>query len=382
MFWLGVVSFLTDFSAEMIYFLIPAFLETLGAGALALAAVEGVAESTAAALKLVSGLWTDRVRRRKPLVAWGYGLSSFARPLIGLVGSWWGVLAVRFTDRVGKGLRTSARDALITDTTPEGRRGTAFGFHRAMDHAGNVVGPLLAAGLLAWWHFHLRSIFLLAAVPAALVMAALLLGVREKAPVRRPRVRREGAWKSLKASWKGMDSNFRRLLGALFLFTLGNSTDLFLLKRLGDAGLGLALVGLGWSALHVVKMGAAYYFGRLSDRVSKKALVLAGWVVYALVYLGFGLASSPAALTAIFLAYGVYYGLTEAVQSAWVADLAPAGLRGSAFGYFNGVIGLAGLPASLIFGALWERFGMSTAFFTGAALAGLACLVLARVREA
>ncbi len=373
---LGVVSLLTDVSSEMIYPLLPVFLTAvLGAGPQALGLVEGVAESTAALLKAASGLWSDRARRRKPLVVAGYALAGAMRPLIGLAAAWPAVLAFRFADRVGKGLRTSPRDAMIADATGPARRGEAFGLQRALDHAGAVAGPLVAAGLLNLAGVPLRTVFLLAAVPAAAVVVVLVVWVREPPRNRPPAAPGAGA------TWRELGRPFHLVLAALLLFTLGNSTDAFLLLRLSHAGVPAAGVALVWSAFHVVKMLAAYAGGRLSDRVGRKAMVVAGWGVYVAAYLAFAVASSRAALLATFLAYGLHYGLTEPAERAWVTDLVPARHRGAAFGLYHGVVGLAALPASLLFGALWQRFGAPAAFATGAGLALSAAVVLTFVSE-
>ncbi len=376
---LGFASFFTDFSSEMIYPLLPVFLTTvLGAGALALGAMEGLAESTAALLKIYSGLWSDRTGRRKPLILGGYTLAGIARPLIGLAHAWPVVLVLRFLDRVGKGLRTSPRDALLADVSEKDRRGEAYGFHRAMDHAGAVVGPLVAAALLQFAGVSLRHVFLLAAIPAAVVVVILLAAVRE--PGGAALVAPEGAPGGEGPSLRGLGRDFRVLLAAVLIFTLGNSTDAFLLLRLSDAGVPAAWVAVLWSAHHVVKMLSAYAGGRLSDRGGRKGFVLAGWIVYAAIYLSFALVDSPWGLVGLFLAYGIYFGLTEPVERAWVADLVPANLRGSAFGFYNGAVGLSALPASLLFGFLWQEFGPPAAFATGAALAAVAAGVLGLVR--
>ncbi len=365
---LGWVSLLTDLSSEMIYPLLPVFLTgVLGAGAAALGVIEGVAEATASVLKVVSGFWSDRVRRRKPLVLAGYGTSGAARPLIGLATSWVGVLALRFADRVGKGVRTSPRDALIADTVDPARRGRAFGFHRAMDHAGAVAGPVIAAGLLALG-VPLRGVFLLAAVPAAAVILVIVKGVEEPgAPAPRPPAG-PGAG--------SVGPGFGRFLAALVVFTLGNSTDAFLLLRLTDVGVPAAGVALLWSAHHAVKMGANLLGGRLTDRAGRRPVLLGAWALYGAVYAGFALAGSPAVLVALFLVYGAYFGLAEPAERAWAADLAPRGLRGRAYGLYHGAVGLAALPASLGFGLIWKAFGAPAAFATGAALALAAAALL------
>ena len=377
-FLLGVASFFTDLSSEMIYPLLPVFLATvLHAGPLALGVVEGVAESTAAILKVASGIWTDRARRRKPLILAGYGLAGLARPLIGLAQVWPFVLAMRFLDRVGKGLRTSPRDALIADVTEPGLRGTAFGVHRAMDHAGAVAGPLVAAGLLAFGGVTLGHVFLLSAIPAAIVMLVLVFGIREAPPPpAEPRLPFD--WKAL---WTGTGRNFRMLLLALLVFTLGNSTDAFLLLRLKDAGISASGVAMLWALHHAVKMVLTYLGGRLADRVGRRTMIVLGWIVYAAVYFAFAQVTSTAWLIVVFLAYGIYFGLTEPAEKALIADLVPKQLRGTAFGCYHGIIGLAALPASLLFGVLWRTFGMAAAFYTGAALAAAASVMLMMVKE-
>ena len=374
---LGLASFFTDMSSEMIYPLLPIFLSTvLGAGALALGVIEGVAESTASILKVASGIWTDRVRKRKPLIVAGYGLAGVVRPLIGLAGAWPFVLGMRFLDRVGKGLRTSPRDALIADVTAPDLRGTAYGVHRAMDHAGAVAGPLVAAGLLALGSFSLRHIFLLSAVPALVVILVLVFGIKEPpahAAETPPPV-------SFKALWTGTGRHFKLLLLSLIVFTLGNSTDAFLLLRLRNAGISVSGVAVLWALHHVVKMALTYAGGRLSDRVGRRSMIVLGWLAYALIYLAFGLVNSPAWLIVIFLAYGIYFGLCEPAEKALIADLVPRAVRGTAFGCYHGAIGVAALPASLLFGLLWQTCGMAAAFFTGAGFAAVASVMLMRIK--
>ena len=368
---LAAVSFLTDVSSEMIYPLLPLFLSTtLGAGALAIGVIEGVAESVAALLKLVSGWWSDRMTRRKPLVLAGYGIASVVRPLIGLAQSATQVLGLRLLDRVGKGIRGAPRDALIADAVDPGQRGRAYGFHRAADHAGAVVGPLAAFALLGWMGLSLRAVFLLAAVPAALAVITLVLGVREQPrelPSRAPGpdLRRTG-----------LGGTFWRYLAVLFVFTLGNSTDAFLLLRAADLGVPPVMIPILWALLHVVKSASSTPGGTLSDRFGRRPLIIGGWTVYALVYLGFAQASQTWHAWALFAAYGVYFGMTEGVEKAFVADLVGTGVRGAAFGWYNLAIGIGALPASLIFGVIWERLGSGAAFTFGAALALLAALGL------
>jgi len=370
---LGAVSFLTDLSSEMIYPLLPVFLTTVvGAGAVQLGIIEGVAESTASILKIVSGIWTDKVNKRKPFLLFGYTLSGLTRPLIGLANVWPVVLLLRFFDRTGKGLRTSPRDALIADVVDPARRGRAYGLHRAMDHAGAVLGPLVAIALISGWNLSLRQIFLAAAIPAVLVVILLAAGLKEPT-LKTPAPRK--IFLDVK-SFSRLPSRFRVLMGGILIFTLGNSTDAFFLLRLSDAQIPPQGVAFLWSMHHVVKMLATYYGGRMADKVNRLKLLIFGWVYYGLIYLAFGLVKEANGAIWIFLLYGIYFGLTEPTEKALVSDYAPEDLRGTAFGIYHGIIGLAAFPASLIFGIIWKVYGAPAAFGLGAFLAGLASLVL------
>ncbi|MHB1225763.1 MAG: MFS transporter [Gemmatimonadaceae bacterium] len=385
---LSAVSLLTDLSSEIIYPLLPLFLSTvLGASAATLGAIEGAAESTAALLKLASGWWSDRMARRKPLVVAGYLLASVARPLVGLATSAGQVLAIRLTDRVGKGIRGAPRDALIADSVTPLLRGRAFGLHRAADHLGAVGGPLLAFLMLEGLGMPLRTVFLWAAVPGALAVAMAIWGVRET-PRELPGRAAAGAPASAGSAAgrlggaadgshpASLGGSFWRYLGVLVLFTLGNATDAFILLRATQLGVAVALVPLLWAMLHVVKSASSVPGGLLSDRVGRKVPIVAGWALYALVYLLFGRATEPWHAWALFAVYGLYSGLTEGVEKALVADLSPIARRGAAFGWYNLAIGVGALPASVIFGLLWDHAGPSAAFDFGALLAGLAAVGL------
>lgn len=371
---LAAVSLLNDVASEMTYPLLPVFLATvLGASATTVGAIEGAAESVAALLKLASGWLSDRTPRRKPLVLAGYTIASVIRPLIGLAQSASQVLAIRVTDRLGKGIRGAPRDALIADSVDPAIRGRAFGFHRAADHMGAVVGPLLAFVLLRWIGLDLRTVFLLTAIPGALAVAMLVFGVKE---VPRSSPGKDGKTLDLRTPLGG---RFWAYLGVLFLFTLGNSTDAFLLLRAGQLGVAPALVPILWAMLHVVKAASSTPGGILSDRLGRKPLIVAGWFLYAVVYFAFGRASTEWQAWALFAVYGVYFGLTEGVEKALVADLVAPERRGAAFGWYNLAIGVGALPASLLFGALWDRWSPTAAFDFGALLALVAAVGMAIV---
>ena len=376
---LAAVSFLTDASSEIIYPLLPIFLTTvLGTSAAAVGAIEGAAETTSALLKLASGWWSDRASRRKPLVVAGYALASLARPLVAVAQSAAQVLAIRLTDRVGKGIRGSPRDALIAESVDPAIRGRAFGFHRAADHAGAVVGPLIAFALLRWEQLPLRTVFLFAALPGVLSVIVLVLGVRETPGHAR------AASATKKAGVPSLDVSLGRafwtFLASVLLFTLGNSTDAFLILRANQLGVSVALIPILWAALHVVKSAASVPGGALSDRFGRKPLILAGWAVYAAVYIGFGRATETWHAWALFLAYGTFFGLTEGTQAALIADLVGQARRGTAYGWYYLAVGIGALPASVLFGLIWDRVSPRAAFDVGAGLAFAAALVLLAVR--
>ena len=365
---LGAVSFLNDSASEMIYPLLPVFLTSvLGAGPAALGVIEGIAESTASFLKLASGFISDRVHRRKNWVVGGYFLSNAARPMIGLAASWPAVLVLRFIDRIGKGLRTSPRDALIAESTPPDYRGKAFGFHRAADHAGAVAGPLLATLCLDVFIMNIKTVFLLSIVPGVITLGVLLAGIRETPTEARPSARPEPL--RIRQAWREMPGTLRRFVLILFLFTLGNSTDAFLLLKAQQLGVHVAYLPLLWVVLHIVKMTSSVPGGAASDRWGRRRVIVAGWTVYAVTYAGFMISDSVWEAWGLFAVYGLYFGLTEGVEKALIADLALPHLRGSAFGLYNLMTGIGALPASLLFGWIWQSFGSAAAFGMGAAFA-------------
>ncbi|CBE69165.1 Major facilitator family transporter [Candidatus Methylomirabilis oxygeniifera] len=367
---LGLVSMLTDVSSEMIYPLLPLFLtNVLGAGQTFVGLVEGIAESAASLTKLLSGWLSDRLGRRKGLVVVGYALSTVARPLVALTLAPWHVLIVRFTDRLGKGLRTSPRDALIAASTDVAIRGRAYGFHRSMDHLGAVGGPALAFALLLILGDQLRTLFLLAAIPGILSIFILILHVRES-PVGGAVISKvtPGVWRP--------NRQLTRFLLVVTLFTLGNSSDAFLLLRAQEVGVAAAHLPLLWMFFSLVKAMTGLPGGILSDLRGRRGAIIAGWLVYALAYLGFGVAGQPWHIWVLLGFYGLYFGLTEGGERALIADLVPQDRQASAFGLFHFCVGIAALPSSLLMGYLYQTLGAGPAFTVGAALAGLSAILL------
>jgi MFS family permease len=358
----GFTSFFTDVGTEMIFPLLPLFLtETLGAGAGYLGLVEGGADTVSSLLKLASGIRADRVSARKPLVLFGYGLASAVRPFVALATHPWHVLVVRVTDRVGKGVRGAPRDAMIADAAGA-HAGRAFGLNQAMDNAGAVLGPLLATGLLALG-LSLRRVFWVAVIPG--VVATLLVAlVREPPRAAAPRLERGRGDRVLTPTLSAY-------LGILLLFSLGNSSDAFLLLRAREVGLSTAAIPVLWSVHQGSKVVWAYLGGNAADRVPQARLVAAGWAVFAVVYLGLARATAPWHVWALFVLYGVFYGLTEPVEKALVKELVPADQRGRAYGAYNFVVGVASLPAGILTGAMWRPWGATVALEVSAGVGAL-----------
>ncbi|MEO7218896.1 MAG: MFS transporter [Gemmatimonadaceae bacterium] len=371
---LGAVSFFTDVASEMMYPLLPVFLASvLGASASFIGVIEGAAESVAALLKLASGWWSDRIESRKGLVVAGYVIAAVIRPFTAATHTASQVLGIRIADRVGKGIRSTPRDALIAESVDPTIRGRAFGFHAAADNAGAVVGPLIAFGVLYEWHTPLRTVFWLTAIPGAIAVLVLLIFVRD--------VPRRAA-PAGRAPLLGTDlsGTFWGYLIVVLIFTLGNSTDAFLLLRARQLGVPIALAPVLWACLNFIKSVTGTYGGGLSDRLGRKPLIVSGWLLYAAVYLAFGFAHAAWQAWFLFAVYGVFYGLTEGTEKAMVVDIVPSQRKGTALGWYNLAIGIGALPASLIFGALWDHAGARTAFEFGATLALVASISMTFVR--
>ena len=370
---LGWASLVTDLASEMIYPLLPIFLtRVLGASAMSLGVIEGAAEAANSILKIAAGRLTDRTGAPKPIVLAGYGLSGAVRPLIALVTSWTQVLGLRFIDRVGKGIRGAPRDAMLAHFSPTHVRGRVFGFHRAMDHMGAVLGPLAASAFLFLYPESYRGLFALSIIPG-IVVILILLRVPD---ARAGRQLADGSGlpqspdrKAVEGRDRTLTGKFWKAIAVILVFSLGNASDAFLLLRLSDLGVAAVWIPLLWSGLHAVKVASSLAGGDLSDRLGRRAVIGTGWLVYAAVYAAFGYFESAGAVMSIFLLYGIYFGLTEGVEKAWVADLAPPGARGTAFGVYNAALGIGGLLSSLMFGLIWTRISPAAAFFTGAAVA-------------
>lgn len=369
---LGAVSFFNDLSSEMIYPLLPTFLvRTLGAGLPVLALIEGAADTANGLVKFAAGRLSDRLGRRKPLVVLGYGLAAATRPILALALAPWHVLALRVTDRIGKGIRSAPRDALLAEATPVESRGLAFASQRALDHAGAFVGPLVAGALLAVLAIDLRALFALAAIPAAAALIVLWGAVSE------PSVEREvKPTETEDGLTRAMSREFRWTLATFFLFTLGNSTDAFLLLR--AEGLGVPVVALPflWAAFHAAKAVLSAPGGDLADRIGPRRTIALGWGIYGLVYVGFGFAAEAWHAWVLFVAYGAYFALAEGPEKALVSRLAGPRGMGGAMGAYHLATGLGSLPASLLFAYVWNRHGAGAAFELGAAISALSTALL------
>ena len=373
---LGFVSLATDAATEAIYPILPFFLtRVLNAGAVSLGVVEGAAEATNSILKIWSGRAADRAPRKRPLVLFGYGVSSLARPFIAFTTSWTQVFAVRVLDRVGKGVRSAPRDAMLAVWTTPTTRGKVYGFHRAMDHLGAVVGPLLATTFLYFYPNHYRTLFALTIIPGT-VAVTLIFFVPEKSINTESPITNQSTINIHQSTISPLPREFTTFMVVLSIFTLGNSTDAFLLLKLTDVAGSARFVPLMWAALHVVKAATSIVGGSWSDRIGRRAVIGLGWLIYAVVYVGFAVATTLPSLLAWFLVYGFYFGFAEGTEKALVADLAPAERRGFAFGVYTAVQGLGALAASIVFGAIWNVYGAALAFAVGGGLALAATALL------
>jgi MFS family permease len=361
---LAFVSLLNDSASEMIYPLLPVFLTTvLGATPVTVGVIEGAADGLASILKYFAGSISDKLPRRKPLVVIGYGLAAASRALIAVAGRWPAVLTARLIDRTGKGIRSAPRDAIIAEVTPPEQRGHAFGFQRALDHTGAVVGPLLALLFLNVIHIRMRTLFMIAVVPGAIGVAMLLFFLHEEPHA--PKTR-----SSASLSQPGhLPSRFWLAITAIALFSLANSSDAFLILQAHAAGVSTALLPALWAAHHVIKSLFSTRAGALSDRVDRRYLLLAGWTFYAAIYLIFPFARSLTFFVVLFVLYAIPGTLSEGAERAWISDMVPAEARGKSFGIYYLANGLCVLAGTVLFGEIYQRISAQAAFWTGAGLA-------------
>lgn len=370
-FFLGLVSLFMDISSEMIYPLIPIFLSNvLAASKTSIGLIEGVAESTSSLLKVFSGWMSDKAGKRKPLIFWGYSVSVLSRPILALASSWPLVLLYRFADRAGKGIRTAPRDAMLAESAEEKTLGRSFGFHRAMDTTGAVIGPLLAFTLLAVFSNNLRAVFWASVIPGLLAVMAIAFFVKET-----KRHLPSGAPPSLSLS--GLDGRFKAFVLVAGVFTLGKTSEAFLVLRALDIGVPVSSIPLVYLLFNLVAAALSTHMGSFADRAGMKKTIFSSYVLFALIFLGFAHASSSVHIWGLFISYGVFVSLNEGVQRAYVSTLIGPGMKSTGFGVYHMAVGLAALPSAIIGGALWEEIGPVALFYYGASMAILASLLFA-----
>jgi MFS family permease len=378
---LGLAALLNDTASELIYPLLPIFLTTtLGASPAIVGLIEGAADGLASILKYFAGAWSDRAGRRKPLVVAGYAMAAASRGLIAVATIWPVVLCARLFDRTGKGIRSAPRDALISDVTPPADRGRAFGFHRALDHTGAIIGPLLAILLLQQLGFSVRQVMAFAVLPGAIGVVMLMFLLRESKEERQ-KVAEPSRHEVSEVPVPARSPAFRKAIFAISLFSLSNSSDAFLLLQAHAAGVSAAMLPMLWAAHHVIKSLFSTRAGALSDRVDRRYLLIAGWSSYALIYLAFPYAKTLTAFVALFILYAIPFTLAEGAERAWIADLVPAAARGKSFGIYYLANGLCVLAGTALFGLLYGRYTPQVAFFTGAGLAMLAVVAVMMTRR-
>lgn len=364
----GLTSFLTDTSVKMIYSVMPMFLMSIGASKASLGLIEGVAESTASLVKAFSGFWSDKIGKNKPFMLVGYAVSAIIFPLYAFVVTPMHVLILRFIERFGKGIRTAPRDSLIAASVENNETGRSFGLQKAMDNSGAIAGPLLAFALLSLFPENYRLIFIVAGIPAFLGIFVILFGIKEAI--------KSKAELFQKFRVRDFPKRYYLFLGIIFIFTLGNSTDALLLVKANEAGIKVAFIPLVYLLTNLVSVVAAIPLGSLSDRVGKEKILVAGFLLYALVYFWFGRTSDTVVITALFALYGLYSAATDGIQKAFVSDITDSNKKGTALGIYNAMLGITLLPASIIAGLLYDRAGSGVPFYFGASMAFLAFLLM------
>jgi MFS family permease len=364
----GLTSFLTDTSVKMVYSVMPMFLMSIGASKTSLALIEGIAESTAALIKALSGFWSDKIGKNKPFMLIGYGLSALIIPLYTFVVSPIQVLLLRFVERFGKGIRTAPRDSLIAGSIAEGDSGRSFGLQKAMDNSGAIAGPLIAFAMLSSLPGSYRMIFLIAGIPAILAIFVLLFGIKE--------ARKNKQELFAKFHFKEFPAKYYFFLGIIFVFTLGNSTDALLMVKANDVGVKVALIPLVYLVTNVVSVFASIPVGSLADKVGKEKILIVGFLIYAVVYYGFGITTSTEAIIALFALYGLYSAATDGIQKAFISDMIDKNKKGTGLGIYNALLGITLLPASLIAGSLYDKVNSSVPFYFGAVTAATSAMLM------
>ena len=364
----GFVSFLTDSSVKIIYSIMPMFLLSLGATKTSLALIEGIAESTASIFKVLSGFWSDKVGRNKPFMLVGYAFSAIILPLYAFVVSPMQVLVIRFAERVGKGIRTAPRDSLIAGSVTNGETGKSFGLQKAMDNSGAIFGPLVAFGVLIFFPGNYRLILLLAGIPALLALFVIAFGIKE--------VRKNKSELFTKFHFSDFTPRFYFFLLIVFVFTMGNSTDALLMVKANELGVKVAFIPLVYLVSSVVSVVMAVPLGILSDRLGKEKVLIGGFLIYTIVYFGFGIASGIGTIVALFALYGLYSAATDGIQKAFIADMVDENKKGTAMGIYNALLGITLLPASLVAGLLYDKVDSRLPFYFGAVMAFLAAVLM------
>ena len=367
-FFTGFTSFLTDTSVKMVYSVMPMFLMSIGASKTTLGLIEGIAESTASLVKALSGFWSDRIGKNKPFMLIGYGLSALIIPLYTLAVSPIQVLYLRFVERFGKGIRTAPRDSLIAGSAAKGESGKSFGLQKAMDNSGAIAGPLIAFALLSALPGDYRLIFLLAGIPAVLAIFVIIFGIRE--------ARKNKSELFAKFHFSDFSSKYWFFLAIIFFFTLGNSTDALLLVKANEVGVKVALIPIVYMITNLVAVLGAIPIGKLSDRIGKEKILITGFLIYAVVYWGFGVTTTTAAIVALFALYGLYSAATDGIQKAFISDLVDKNKQGTGLGIYNALIGITLLPASIIAGLLYDKINSRVPFYFGAATAFVSAVLM------
>jgi MFS family permease len=367
-FFIGMTSFLTDVSSKMVYSVMPLFLMSIGASKTTISLIEGIAESTASLLKAVSGFWSDKIGRNKPFMIFGYGVTALITPLYAIVRFPVQVLYFRFVERVGKGVRTAPRDSLISSSVENKEAGKSFGFHKAMDNSGAIIGPLIAFVLLYFFPLNYQNIFLIATIPAVLGVISIIFFVKD--------INLKNKSEKSKISLKMLPRKFYFFLLIIFVFALGNSTDALLLVKTSETGLNISYIPFIYMIFNVVSVIFAIPVGKMSDKRGRERFIIAGFLIYSIVYFGFGLFDDIRIYLMLFVLYGLYSTLTDGSQKAMISDITGKELKGTAFGIYHAVIGIALLPASLIAGLLYDKVDSGAPFYFGSLMSLVACVMM------